>query len=98
MNYLSGPYVNTLVEASGSQVFAIRRKGHAVHGLCVLGECMDTQAAFNIPQSDGGIERSAGKNQIHVWIIGARASRTPLNGVDFFAVSLQIVDTSVLFH
>lgn len=33
-----------------------------------------------------------------VWVAGGGPGGTPLYGVDLFAVSLQVMDTRVLFH
>ena len=50
-HYLSGPNVNAFVEATRRQELAIRRECHTVHWFCVFGECVDTGAMINIPQS-----------------------------------------------
>ena len=59
---------------------------------------MDTIAPFNIPQSDGGVEAGRGQDEVHVWIVCARSSGTPLDGVDLLLVSLQVMNTCLSVH
>lgn len=44
------------------------------------------------------VSRSPGQHEVSTGVIGSRAGGTPLDGVDFFTVGLQVVDTQVLLH
>lgn len=48
---LSVPDVDTLVEGAAGEVPAIRAEGHAVDGLLVAGQCVNTHPALYIPQT-----------------------------------------------
>lgn len=41
---------------------------------------------------------SPGQHEVGAGVVGPGACRAPLNGVDFFAVGLEVVDTCVLLH
>lgn len=51
-----------------------------------------------IKRSGVGRGRPPGQHEVSTGVVGARAGRAPLDGVDFFAVGLQVVDTRVLLH
>lgn len=48
---LGVPDVNTLVKGATGEVPAIRAKGHAVDGLLVAGQCVDTHPTLHVPQT-----------------------------------------------
>lgn len=41
---------------------------------------------------------SPGQHDVGVGVVGARPRGAPLDGVDLFAVSLQVVHARLLFH
>jgi len=42
--------------------------------------------------------RLPGQHEVGAGVVGPRPGGTPLDGVDLFAVGLQVVDTRVLLH
>lgn len=53
---LSVPDVDTLVEGAAGEVPAVRAEGHAVDGLLVAREGVDTHPALHVPQTHCGVE------------------------------------------
>lgn len=47
--YHGVPDVDTLIEGAAGQVLAVGAEGHAVHGLLVLGERVNTNPPLHIP-------------------------------------------------
>lgn len=90
--------MNTFIKATGSEIFAVWRESNTVDGLSVLGQGVDAQAAFDVPQANRRIERGTGQYKVHVGIVRPRPGWTPLDCVNLFVVSLQVVNTSVLLH
>jgi len=53
---LSVPDVDTLVKGATGEVPAIGTEGHAVDGLLVVGQCVDTHTPLHIPQTHSGVK------------------------------------------
>ena len=53
------PYVDALVEGAAGEVLAVGAEGHAVDGLLVLGQRVQTRAAVHLPESNRRVERRA---------------------------------------
>ena len=90
--------MNALVERTRGQVLAVRREGDRVDRLLVSGERVKRDSPLNIPQPHGGVERRRGQDQVGVRVRGSRAGTGPLDGVDLFVVSLEVVKTGVPVH
>lgn len=60
-NYLSIPDVHALVKGAAGQVLPIRAERYTVDRLLMLGQCVDADASFHVPQPNRRIKRSAGK-------------------------------------
>lgn len=43
--------MDTLIEGAAGEVFAVGAEGHAVDGLLVFSQRMNTNASFDIPQT-----------------------------------------------
>ena len=90
--------MNALVERTRGQVLAVRREGDRVDRLLVSGERVKRDSPLNIPQPHGGVKRRRGQDQVGVRVRGSRAGTGPLDGVDLFVVSLEVVKTGVPVH
>lgn len=55
-SYLSVPDVHTFVEGAACQMSAVGTEGHAVDGLLVFGECVDTDASLHVPETNRGVK------------------------------------------
>lgn len=95
---LGRPNVHTFVETSACEEFPVRTERDAINGLRVLRQGVNTRASLDVPKPDGRVERSTGQRQVHIWIVSPRPSWRPLDSVNLFAVGLEIVHPSVLFH
>ena len=53
------PDVDTLVEGAAGEVSAVGAEGHAVDGLLVAGQSVDTHPALHVPQTHRGVKGCA---------------------------------------
>ena len=72
--------MNTFVKTSTGQKLPVRRKCDTVDRLLVPGEGVNTRASLHIPQSHCGVEASGSEDEVHVGVVSAGSSRTPLLG------------------
>ena len=79
-------------------MLAVRRECDRVDRFLVAGERVKRDSPLNIPQPHGGVERRRGQDKVGVGIRRSRAGAGPLDGVDLFVVSLEVVKTGVPVH
>ena len=79
-------------------MLAVRRECDRVDRFLVARERVKRDSPLNIPQPHGGVERRRGQDKVGVGIRGSRAGAGPLDGVDLFVVSLEVVKTGVPVH
>lgn len=48
--------MHTFVEGAACQMSAVGTEGHAVDGLLVFGECVDTDASLHVPETNRGVK------------------------------------------
>ena len=75
---LSAPDVNTFVETSAGQKLPVGRKCDTVDWLLVPCEGVNAGTSLHVPQSHCRVKAGGGENEVHVRVVGARPSRTPL--------------------
>ena len=75
---LSAPDVNTFVKTPAGQKLPVRRKCDTVDWLLVPGESMDTRPSLHVPQPHCGVKAGGGQDEVHVGVVGAGPSGTPL--------------------
>ncbi|RUS71533.1 hypothetical protein EGW08_020703, partial [Elysia chlorotica] len=92
------PYVYTFVEGSTGYEFSVWAESHAVDGLCVLGECVETGPPLNLPQSHRRCLYTPGQYQVLIGIVGSAPCGTPLDRVDFFTVGLEVMNSLIVLH
>ena len=78
LSALRAPDVDTFVETAAGQELPVRREGHTVDRLLVPGESVDTVPSLHVPQPHGGVKAGGGEDEVHVGVISAGPSRTPL--------------------
>ena len=67
-----------LVEAAAGEELPVRRECDAVDWLLVPGESVDTRPSLHVPQPHCGVKAGGGQDEVHVGVVGARTSGTPL--------------------
>lgn len=96
--YLDVPDVHALVKGAAGQEFAVGTERYAVDGFLVFSERVHTLASLRLPQTYGRVKRSAGQDKVGIGVVTTRACGTPFNGVNLFAVSLEVMNTLVVLH
>jgi hypothetical protein len=97
--------MNASIETATRNVFTIGTKSNRIHWIRVFAQMLHTLAVFDVPQTNGGVERCAKVVlfiiYLFIFIYLPRQYATlwrPLNRVDLLIVCFQIPNAFVAFH